>query len=321
MTDLIDALNAPTAPVGTGYVSKGMSVSRVDGRAKVTGAAHYAAEHFPADLTYGVVVNSSIAKGRIIAFDLAQAQAVPGVIEIITHQNRPNMRSFDLSYKDMTAPSGSPFRPLYDDNVLYSGQPIALVVAETFEAARYASSLVRAEYEVEPHDTDLLNNLHRGYKPSRLKAGYSPPPAEQGHADEAYDAAPVKIAATYYSAVEHHQPLEPFASTVIREADGHLTIYDKTQSSQNSRWYVSHVFGLSKKKVTVRNPYVGGAFGSGLRPQYQLTLAVMASLKLERSVRVVLTPPADVHLRPPAGNRAASKAGGRARRHFAGHCP
>jgi xanthine dehydrogenase YagR molybdenum-binding subunit len=289
MTDLIEALNTPVAPVGTGYVSKGMSVSRVDGRAKVTGAAKYAAEHYPADLAHGVVVNSSVAKGRISGFDLQEALAVPGVIDIITYQNRPKMRAFDLSYKDMTAPSGSPFRPLYDEKVLYSGQPIALVVADTFEAARYASSLVRAEYIVEPHDTHLLSNLARRYKPSRLKAGYSPPPAERGNADAAYDAAPVKISASYYSAVEHHNPLELFATTVIREADGHLTIYDKTQSSQNSRWYVSHVFGLSKAKVTVRNPYVGGAFGSGLRPQYQLPLAVMACLKFKRSVRVVLT--------------------------------
>ncbi len=289
MTDLIDALNVPTAPLGTGYVSKGMSVSRVDGRAKVTGSARYAAEHFPSDLLYGVVVNSSVTKGKIIGFDVEQALAVPGVLDVITHQNRPKMRAFDLSYKDMTAPSGSPFRPLYDEHIRYSGQPIALVVAETFEAARYASSLVRVDYEVEPHDTNLMANLERGYKPSRLKAGYSPPPAERGHADAAFDDAPVKIAATYYSAVEHHQPLEPFASTVIREADGHLTVYDKTQSSQNSRWYISHVFGISKKKLTVRNPYVGGAFGSGLRPQYQLPLAVMATLKLRRSVRVALT--------------------------------
>jgi xanthine dehydrogenase YagR molybdenum-binding subunit len=289
MTDLIEALNAPVAPAGTGYVSKGMSIPRVDGYAKVTGAARYAGEHAAADLTYGVVVGSSIAKGRIDSFELSAARAVPGVLDIITHENRPKMRSFDLSYKDMTAPSGSPFKPLYDDKILYSGQPIALVVAETFESARYAASLVKAHYSVEPHDTNLMDNLDRGYKPSRLKAGYSPPPSERGHADAAFEQAPIKVEATYYSAVEHHNPLEPFASTVIRDADGHLTIYDKTQSSQNSRWYVSHVFGLSKNKVTVRNPYVGGAFGSGLRPQYQLPLAVMASLKLKRSVRVVLT--------------------------------
>ncbi|MCE3607880.1 xanthine dehydrogenase family protein molybdopterin-binding subunit [Massilia sp. P8910] len=266
-----------------------MAVSRVDGRDKVTGRARYAAEHPAEGLLYGVVVSGTITKGRIAAIDAGRALAVPGVIEVITHQNRPRIRSFDLFYKDMTAPGGSPFRPLYDDRIHSSGQPVALVVAETFEAARHAASLVDIAYEAEPHETCLLDHLERSHKPSRLKAGYTPPPEPKGFADEVWDKALVTMEGEYYSAVEHHNPLEMFASTVVRGLDGHLTIYDKTQSSQNSRWYVSHVFGLSKDKVTVRNPYVGGAFGSGLRPQYQLALAVMAALKLERSVRVVLT--------------------------------
>jgi len=289
VTTLIDELRAPTADAGTGFVSIGMPVSRVDGRAKVTGAARYTAEYPAADLAYGVVINSTISKGRIVSIDTRAAMAAPGVLDVITHEHRPKIRPFGVFYKDMTAPGGSPFKPLYDRNILYSGQPVALVVAATFEEARYASSLVRVEYEADLHDTNLMENLHRAYKPSRLKAGYSPPPDEKGDAEAAFAAAPVKIEAEFYSGVEHHNPMELFASTVIRDADGHLTIYDKTQSSQNSRWYVSHVFGLSKDKVTVRNPYIGGAFGSGLRPQYQLTLAVMAALQLKRSVRVVLT--------------------------------
>lgn len=271
-------------------VQPGMAVSRVDGRAKVTGAAQYAAEHPATDLLYGVVVNSTITKGRILGFELDAALRVPGVVDIITHANRPRMRPFKLSYKDMTAPGGFPFRPLYDNVVFYSGQPIALVLAESFEAARHAASLVRADYAVEAHQTELAAHLDRAHDPHGLKAGFVPPPKEKkGHAEAAYAAAPVKIAAEFHSGVEHHNPMELFASTVIRAADGHLTIYDKTQSSQNSRWYVSHVFGISGRKVTVRNPYVGGAFGSGLRPQYQLALAVMGALKLQRSVRVVLT--------------------------------
>ncbi|MDQ1816010.1 xanthine dehydrogenase family protein molybdopterin-binding subunit [Massilia sp. CCM 9210] len=266
-----------------------MAVSRVDGRDKVTGQARYAAEHPAEALLYGVVVSGTITKGRIAAIDAGMALAVPGVIEVVTHENRPRLRSFDLFYKDMTAPGGSPFRPLYDDRIHSSGQPVALVVAETFEAARYASSLVEIAYEAEAHETCLLDHVERSHKPSRLKAGYTPPPEPKGFADEVWDKALVRMEGDYYSGVEHHNPLEMFASTVVRGADGHLTIYDKTQSSQNSRWYVSHVFGLSRDKVTVRNPYVGGAFGSGLRPQYQLALAVMAALKLERSVRVVLT--------------------------------
>jgi xanthine dehydrogenase YagR molybdenum-binding subunit len=289
MTDLIQALATPVAEPGTGQVVTGSAVSRVDGRAKVTGAARYAAEHPAQDLLYGVVVSGTIAKGRILDIDTVEAMQIEGVVEVMSHMNRPKVRSFDLAYKDMTAPAGSPFRPFYDEQVLYSGQPVALVLAETFEAARRAAALVRIRYEEEGHDTRLTANLERAYTPRPLKAGYEPPPPDKGDADKAYQAAPVKIEAEFYHGVEHHNPLELFASTVIREENGHLTIYDKTQSSQNSRWYVSHVFGLSKDKVTVRNPYVGGAFGSGLRPQYQLTLAVMASLHLKRSVRVQLT--------------------------------
>ena len=293
MTELIHALRTPSADPGTGQVQIGDAVSRVDGRDKVTGQARYAAEYVPdateAGLLYGVVVSGAIARGHIKAIDIDAALAVPGVVDVIWHHNRPKIRSFDIFYKDMTAPGGSPYRPLYDNEVHYSGQPVALVVAETFEAARHAAALVRVEYDVQPHETYLLEHQGRAHKPSRLKAGYTPPPDVKGHPDEVWDKAAVKVEASYYSGVEHHNPLEMFATTVIHGADGHLTIYDKTQSSQNSRWYVSHVFGLSKDKVTVRNPYVGGAFGSGLRPQYQLPLAVMAALKLERSVRVVLT--------------------------------
>ncbi|MBD8655744.1 xanthine dehydrogenase family protein molybdopterin-binding subunit [Oxalobacteraceae sp. CFBP 13730] len=288
MTDLIPELRAPSAPAGTGRVKSGMPVSRIDGRAKVTGEAQYAAEYFAPDLAYGVVVSGTVAKGRITSIDATEALAVPGVISVMTHENRPKMRSFDLAWKDMTAPAGSPFRPLFSDEIFYSGQPVALVLAETFEAGRYAASLVRVHYDVDAHETNLLKSLDQAYEPRKMKAGFVPP-SSIGDGEKAFDAAEVRVDSQYYNGVEHHNPMEMFASTVIRAENGHLTVYDKTQSSQNSRWYVSHGFGLSSDEVTVRNPYVGGAFGSGLRPQYQLPLAVMGALQLERSVRVVLT--------------------------------
>lgn len=288
MSDLIPELHTPTAPAGTGRVRSGMPVSRVDGRAKVTGAARYAAEHEAEGLRYGVVVSGTVARGRIKAIETGAALATAGVVEVLTHLNRPKLRSWDLAYKDMSAPGGSPFRPLFSDRIFYSGQPVALVVAETFEAARHAARLVEVSYEEEPHETDLLASLDQAYKPRPFKPGFTPP-SSTGDADQAYAAAPVKIESQFYHGVEHHNPMEMHATTVVYGEDGHLTIYDKTQSSQNNRWYVSQAFGLKKDKVTVRNPYVGGAFGSGLRPQYQLTLAVMAALKLQCSVRVVLT--------------------------------
>ena len=286
---IIPATQQPMAEAGTGYVQLGDSLSRTDGPLKVTGQALYAADHFVQGMLFGVVVNSTVARGRIARLLLDRARAVPGVRDILTHENRPRTRSMDIFYKDMTAPGGSPFKPLYSDAILYSGQPIALVLADTFEAAREASQLVQVEYDTEPHATDLLAEVHRAHEPKGFKAGYVPPPKPKGDADAAFAAAPVKIDASYYSGAEHHNPMEMHATTVVRDEEGHLTIYDKTQGSQNSRWVVSRVFGLGKDKVTVKNPFVGGAFGSGLRPQYNLILAVMASLHTERSVRVVLT--------------------------------
>src|SRR6266853_1453488 len=103
----------------------------------------------------GCVVTSNIAKGRIVRIDVSEALRVDGVIDVLTHENRPRMASTDAAYKDDVAPEGSPFRPLYDDRILFSGQPVALVVAEEWEIARFAASLVRVEYDEETHVTDL----------------------------------------------------------------------------------------------------------------------------------------------------------------------
>ncbi|MEF7612371.1 xanthine dehydrogenase family protein molybdopterin-binding subunit [Aquincola sp. MAHUQ-54] len=279
-------------------VALGMELPRLDGHAKVTGAARYAAEHPQAGLLYGVVVNTAAARGRIERISTRRALAVPGVVDVLTHENRPRMRSLDLFYKDMTAPvTGSPFKPLHDAQVHCSGQPVALVVARSFEAARYAATLVEVEVAAEPHETDLLAQLHTARQPSALRAGFKSPPKQRGDADRAWHAAPVQVDAAFHLRPEHHNPMEMHATTVLYAARGpagkgsHLTIHDKTQGSQNVRSVVSRVFGLPESRVTVRNTFVGGAFGSGLRPQYPLLLAVMAALKLKQSVRVVLTRP------------------------------
>ncbi|MET0403521.1 MAG: xanthine dehydrogenase family protein molybdopterin-binding subunit, partial [Cystobacter sp.] len=127
------------------------------------------------------------------------------------------------------------------------------------------------------------------HPPAPGKGGFEPPPKPRGDADKAFKNAPVQVDAEYSSPVEHHNPMEPHASTVVYEDDGTLTVYDKTQGVQNCLTYISRIFKLPEGKVRVRSPFVGGAFGSGLRPQYQLFLAVMASLELKRSVRVTLT--------------------------------
>ncbi|RYC67284.1 xanthine dehydrogenase family protein molybdopterin-binding subunit [Spirosoma sordidisoli] len=269
----------------------GKPISRVDGPEKVTGQAKYAAEFNVPDLTYGVVVSSTITKGTITRIDTSKALALDGVLEVFTHKNRPKTAWFDMSYKDQDSPPGSPFRPLHNDQVKYNGQPIALVVAETFEVARYAATLVEIDYDPEPCETDLLKHLHEARDPKSGVANlFKPlPPKPRGDSAAAYANAPVSMSARYIHGMQHHNPMEMFATTVEYGRNGHLTIYDKTQGATNSQLYVTQAFNLSFDQVRVISPYVGGGFGSGLRPQYQLFLAVMAARALERSVRVSLT--------------------------------
>jgi xanthine dehydrogenase YagR molybdenum-binding subunit len=261
----------------------GTPVSRVDGHAKVTGTAKYAGEFSAPELAHGSVVTSTIAKGRIVSIDMSDALSVAGVIAVLTHENRPPMAGTDRAYRDETAPEGgSPYRPLYDDKIKFSGQPIALVLAEDQETAKFAASLVRVEYEGEMHVTDLHQRL------VEAKA-ISTPPKPRGKADEALTGAAVRHQGDYFIPVEHHNPMELYASTVIRGADGKLTVYDKTQGVQNVQRYLCSVFKMKTDELRVISLYVGGAFGSGLRPQYQAVLAVLAARALQRSVRLVLT--------------------------------
>ena len=269
----------------------GTARSRLDGPAKVTGAAKYAAEFTSADLAHGCIVSSAIARGRITRVHTSDALALPGVLHVFTHENRPSLAWFDRKWKDQDAPKGSPFRPLYDAAIVHALQPVALVVAESFELARFAARLVRVEYEAEPHRTDLHAHQHEAFTPGKDKGGFEPPPKPRGDAEKALAEAELSVDLEFSQAAEHHNPMEMHASTVLWNGDGSITVYDKTQGVLNTQTYVCNVFGLSKSAVHVLSPFVGGAFGSGLRPQHQLFLAVLAATQLKRSVRVELSRP------------------------------
>ncbi|REA64013.1 xanthine dehydrogenase family protein molybdopterin-binding subunit [Dyadobacter luteus] len=270
--------------------SIGQPISRLEGNLKVTGAAKYSGDYNVAGLLYGHVINSTITKGKIAQISTVKAKALPGVIQVFTHENRPSLAWFNQMYADMDAPPGSPFRPLYDGEIRYNGQPIGLVVAETFELARYAATLVEVLYENETFSTNLEENVADAHTPALGLATMlkPPPPKPTGDFETAFAESFAQVTADYSHGTEHHNPLELFATTTIYEGDGKLTIYDKTQGTVNSQLYVGNVFGLKYKDVRVISPFVGGAFGSGLRPQYQLFMSVMASLELKRSVRVTL---------------------------------
>ena len=268
----------------------GQPISRLEGRSKVTGAAKYAGEYNVNGLLYGYVVNSTITKGKILHIDTNAAKEIEGVIEVFTHENRPSLAWFDMQYTDMDAPPGSPFRPLQNAEIKYNGQPIALVVAQTFELARYAASIMKVSYEEQSYVTDLNQNKHKARDPKMGVATLLKPlpPKPKGDFEKEFAASAAQVSTEIIHGTEHHNPMELFATTTIFEGDGKVTIYDKTQGTVNCQLYVGNIFGLHFKNVRVISPFVGGAFGSGLRPQYQLFMSVMAALQLKRSVRVTL---------------------------------
>ena len=260
----------------------GAPQNRIDGPLKVGGRAPYAADYAAKDLLYGVVVASPIANGRIRHIETSTALAFPRVVDVFTHENRPSAATRPVRYKDMSAPSGTPFRPLLDGRILFAGQPVALVVAETYEAARDAADLVRVSYDEAAFVTALARAMDDD--PQEYEDAYEP----RGDSEAALAAAQVKIDVEYRTMPLYHNAIELFASTAVWD-DGRLTVYDKTQGPQNVHLYLRLSLGLRVKAIRVVNAYVGGAFGSGLRPSHTTFLAALAAKHLRRSVRVVLT--------------------------------
>ena len=271
-------------------VGIGASISRVDGVAKVTGAAKYSAEYQVPDLLYGVAVVSAITRGRIVSIDEAAARSVPGVVDIVSHLNRPKHAWRNKNWKDELQIPGEPFKAFHDDAIRFNAQPIAVVVAETFEAARFAASLVEVAYEAEPHNIDFDTSLAEKFypKPGDRRDTFHPP-KNHGDAETAFADSPIQHSAEYHHGVEHHMQMEMHASTVHWHGDGKVTIYDKVQGPITSQELVASAFGLGTKNVRVVNAYVGGGFGGALRPVWQLQVAAMAAIHLKRSVRVVMT--------------------------------
>jgi xanthine dehydrogenase YagR molybdenum-binding subunit len=265
----------------TAYI--GTPTSRIDGRAKVTGEAKYAADVNSDGLVFAAVVTSTIAKGRITRIDTSAAKRVEGVIDVLTHADRPPMADKDEAWKDDVAPEkGSPFRPLYDDKVRFQHQPIALVLADGWETAVFATTLVQVDYATDSHVTDLDAQRDKAFVVEK-------PGKPRGDAAKAYAASDVRHEAEYFIPIEHHNPMELFAATVVWEGGGKLTVYDKTQGVQNVQRYLCKVFGKRSDEVRVVSAFMGGGFGAGLRPQHEAVLAVLGALALQRSVRLVLS--------------------------------
>ncbi len=252
--------------------------NRVDGIAKVTGKAKYIAEFKFANLAYGFFVQSTIAKGKITSIDTAEAEKQSGVVKIFTHLNAPkDLKGFETD-EDFGEKS-TPFMPLRSGTILFSGQPIAVVVAETIEQARYAASLVKVTYDKQTPSTDLSKVLDKAF--GRVKPN-------RGNPAEAFAASVAKIEAEYTIPIEHHNAMEPHASIASWE-NKKLTIYDKTQGVQGVRNFLAGIFKIPKEDITVLSPFVGGAFGAALRPTPNTFLAAMVAREVKRPVKLVYT--------------------------------
>jgi xanthine dehydrogenase YagR molybdenum-binding subunit len=276
----------------------GRPVSRVDGRLKVTGAARYAAEFKHQDLTYGVLVMSTIANGRIKSIDTKAAERAPGVVAVITHSNAPKLRfpdriiGPDRVVDDGVAPwVGRALPVLQGDTIYFDSQPIGVVVAETLEQAEYAATLVNVSYEEKPPATSLAAEISRAFPPQE---GLVKEPPLGRFADyvrgdaQALSKAEVVSDQTYTIPIEHHNPME-LLSTIAQWSGNKLTVHDKTQWVGNVQEHLAMVFSLPAADVHVINPFVGGAFGSSLRPWSHPVVAAIAARAVQRPVKLVLT--------------------------------
>jgi xanthine dehydrogenase YagR molybdenum-binding subunit len=256
----------------------GKETTRVDGLAKVTGKAKYTAEFQIPHVTYGFIVLSTVAKGRILAIDTREAEQAGGVIRVFTHLNAGKLGPPPAA----GAPPAWSW-PLQSDRVFFNGQPIALVVAESYEQARYAARLVKATYETEPHNTDLSKVLDRA-QPDPATAKGIP----RGNPVAAMQAAAVKVEAEYRIPINHHNPIEPHAAIAFWQGD-QLTIFDKTQEVYGVQKHLAESLGVPAENIRVISPFVGGAFGASLKPNYYPSLTAMAARELKRPVKVVYT--------------------------------
>lgn len=263
-----------------------LALSRVDGRVKVTGAAKYTAEVQLPGLTYAVMVESTVGQGVITQLDTKKAEWAPGVIAVVSHLNTPGVPEYKLQNQDVIQKQ---LRVFDSPKVYYNGQPIAVVIADTFERARYAASLVKATYAKTKPNTNLEANLEYGIVPKKAKADPKAMTSDflRGKAG-AFKEAAFQVDEEYVQPSEAHHPMELHSIIANWEAADQLTLVDKTQGSQQTAASIAKSFQLPVENVKVLSTYVGGAFGSALRVWPHEIIAILAAKKVQKPVKLVL---------------------------------
>ena len=254
---------------------------RKDGPEKVTGAARYTAEHAPVGLVHGVLVPATIACGRIRGFDLLAAQSAPGVVAILTHEDMPLLSvPADQARRSVV---GTAYMPMQDDRILYDGQHVALVIAETLEQAEEGARLVRVEYDREESVTVLEQALADAVEVK----GFLPSDSSVGDVEASLAAADVLLDHAYSTADRHHNPMEPSATMATWEGD-YLTVHDSTQWVANVRRTMAQLLGIPDGNVRVLCSFIGGGFGAkGYCWPHEVITAAAARV-IGRPLKVVL---------------------------------
>lgn len=260
----------------------GQPLTRREGALKVTGQAHYAADNHPEGMLYAVIATAKIARGRVTSLNVEAARQHPRVVEVLTSENRPPLAQ---DPDEKRPPFGFRVELLQSDEVRYAGQPIAVVIAETLEAATEGAALLDPRYEVAAPRTGLENGVR--FAPETVGVG-GEPSSSYGDMQEAFKSSELRLEQAYSTPAQYHNAMEPHA--VIAEWDGdRLTLDMPNQALAMTCASYAAFFGIPAENVVIRSPYLGGGFGSKAILNGPQLLAGIAARMLKRPVKLVLT--------------------------------
>jgi xanthine dehydrogenase YagR molybdenum-binding subunit len=259
----------------------GQPLTRRDGVLKVTGAAQYAADHHPPGMLHAVLAVSSIARGRVTFLDVEAAKACPGVVAVMTPANKPVLAQ---DPDEKTNPFMFRLDLLQNDRVRYANQPIAVVIAETLEAATEGAVLLSPRYDAKPARIGL--DATESFVPPAVGVG-NPPEVHHGDVVTGLANASKRIDTTYETAPQYHNPMEPHAIVAAWDGDA-LSIDTPSQGLALAQGRLAGLFGISPDKIHIRSPFLGGGFGcKGLIAGPQV-LGIMAARMVGKPVKLVL---------------------------------
>ncbi|HEY2227283.1 MAG TPA: xanthine dehydrogenase family protein molybdopterin-binding subunit [Xanthobacteraceae bacterium] len=275
----------------------GQPLTRRDGILKVTGAARYAADHRPPGMLYAVLAVSSIARGRVAFLDVAAAKAHSAVVEVMTPANKPALAQ---DPDEKTNPFMFRLDLLQNERVRYANQAIAVVIAETLEAATEGAALLAPRYDIEPARIGL--NAAESFVPPGVGIG-NPSEVHRGNVEAGLAAASHRIEATYETAPQYHNAMEPHAIVAAWDGDT-LSIDTPSQGLAMAQGRLAGLFGIAADKIHIRSPFLGGGFGSKGFISGPQVLGIMAARLVGKPVKLVLR---REQMFGPVGHRAPTR--------------